>query len=241
MSQGIIYPELDKPTVVSFPLRGEWVAIHTPAHRIPSHGTDGLGQRYAFDFLRTDERGGMHFHPGSMLRYCVIGVPTRSCYCWQETIYAPFDGEVVLAKDGLREGSWLHPVADVLSVVKNTVSANVKARLFGVHALDLQAYLGNHLILRHENVYALFAHLRPNSIAVSEGQVVHEGDMLGRVGHTGNSTAPHLHFQLMDSKDPFGARGIPCAFRAYEAFEHGMWEQISAGIPQRLQRIRHPG
>ena len=46
--------ELDDPVVVDFPLRGEWAAANTPAHRIPSHGTDMLGQRYAFDFVRID-------------------------------------------------------------------------------------------------------------------------------------------------------------------------------------------
>jgi hypothetical protein len=38
--------------VVEAPLRGEWTALHTPAHRVPSHGTNHLGQRYAFDFIQ---------------------------------------------------------------------------------------------------------------------------------------------------------------------------------------------
>ena len=37
--------ELDDPVVVGFPLEGEWQAERTPAYRIPSHGTDALGQR----------------------------------------------------------------------------------------------------------------------------------------------------------------------------------------------------
>jgi len=36
--------------IVDFPLRGEWVAPNTPGSKVPSHGTDQLGQRYAFDF-----------------------------------------------------------------------------------------------------------------------------------------------------------------------------------------------
>jgi hypothetical protein len=48
--------ELDDPVVVRFPLQGEWVALRTPAHRIPSHRTNMLGQRYAFDFVRLDRR-----------------------------------------------------------------------------------------------------------------------------------------------------------------------------------------
>lgn len=42
---------------VGFPLRGEWWAVHTPAHRVPSHGTDFFAQRYAFDFARMDPSG----------------------------------------------------------------------------------------------------------------------------------------------------------------------------------------
>lgn len=44
-----------EPVVVTFPLRGEWYAPNTPGHRIPSHGTDQLGQRYASDFVKAED------------------------------------------------------------------------------------------------------------------------------------------------------------------------------------------
>jgi hypothetical protein len=62
------------PEVVRFPLRGEWVAVRTLAHRIPSHTTEMLGQRYAFDFVRPDQRKGLHLHPaGTLRRPCSAG------------------------------------------------------------------------------------------------------------------------------------------------------------------------
>jgi hypothetical protein len=62
------------PEVVRFPLRGEWVAVRTPAHRIPSHTTEMLGQRYAFDFVRPDQRKGLHLPPaGTLRRPCSAG------------------------------------------------------------------------------------------------------------------------------------------------------------------------
>jgi hypothetical protein len=49
--------ELDDATIVEFPLRGaRWIAVTTPGDRIPSHGTDMLGQRFAYDFLQVDGR-----------------------------------------------------------------------------------------------------------------------------------------------------------------------------------------
>lgn len=229
--------ELDNPVIVDFPLRGEWVAPTTPARKVPSHGTDMLGQRYAYDFFRTDERKGMHFSKGSTLKYWLTGIPTSSCYCWREDVYAPFDGEVVLTRDGLRERGRLHPVLDLLSVAKNMISLNTKA-LYSKN-IDLHFIAGNQVILKHDNVYAFFAHLYPNSIAVKTGQTVHEGDVLGKVGHTGNSTAPHLHFQLMDSIDPLVAKGIPCAFKTYEAYDGGIWKPVRNGIPKYNEKIRY--
>jgi hypothetical protein len=65
--------ELDHPVVVELPLRGEWSVERTPADRIPSHGTDLLGQRYAYDLVRTDHRSGLHLHPAGTLRFLLIG------------------------------------------------------------------------------------------------------------------------------------------------------------------------
>jgi murein DD-endopeptidase MepM/ murein hydrolase activator NlpD len=98
--------------------------------------------------------------------------------------------------------------------------------------------MGNHVILRCGDVYAGFAHLTTGSVAVGAGQQVRVGDVLGRVGHTGNSTAPHLHFQLMDGPDPLTARGVPCAFLQYEVWRDGGWRRVERAIPRNSERIR---
>jgi murein DD-endopeptidase MepM/ murein hydrolase activator NlpD len=102
----------------------------------------------------------------------------------------------------------------------------------------LPSILGNHVIARSGDVFAGFAHLAPGSVAVTDGQAVGAGEVIGRVGHTGNSTAPHLHFQLMDSADLMSANGIPCAFRSYEVLRNGAWVRVENGIPRRTDRIR---
>jgi hypothetical protein len=221
---------LDK-NVVDFPLRGEWVAVNTPAKRIPSHGTDALGERYAFDFLRIDRRKGFHFYRGSGARYWTVGLPLERCYCWGESIRAPFDGVVVKARDGIAERRRLHPVGDRLRALKNGLT-------FDPARSDLDLLIGNHVILEGSGLFAGFAHMVPGSVAVAPAQGVRTGEPLGKVGHTGNSTAPHLHFQLMDRADLMTAKGLPCAFKEYEAFRDGRWVKVNDGIPGFGERIR---
>ena len=221
---------LENPVTVTFPLRGEgWMAVTTPATRVPSHGTDMLGQRYAFDLVRVDRRRGVHVDPGGTARGLLLGTRTRDCYAWGASVHAPFDGDVVRAVDGFPERKWIHPVAEILRMVRNAVTFTPER---------LPSILGNHVILRSGDLFAGFAHLAPGTVAVIPGQRVASGDLLGRVGHTGNSTSPHLHFQLMDSPNLMTANGIACAFSGYEVERDGRWEAVTDGIPTRRERIR---
>lgn len=223
--------ELDDPVVVELPLQGEWSIERSPADRIPSHGTDLFGQRYAYDLVRTDHRRGLHVHPAGTLRWWLLGGRTRDAYGWGQPVHAAFDGVIVQALDGVPERQWLHVARESWSVVTTTVGT---AR----RGLDRARLAGNHVIMATGGTYALYAHLAPGSVAVTSGQRVRAGEVLGRVGHSGNSTAPHLHFQLMDSADPLQARGIPCAFAAYLAERGGQWHRVERGIPHRRERIR---
>jgi hypothetical protein len=224
--------ELDHPVVVELPLRGEWTIQRSPADRIPSHGTDLLGQRFAYDLVRTDDRRGFHVHPAGSLRWLLVGGRTRDCHGWGQPVHAAFDGVVVQAVDGVPERQWLHPVRESWSAVKTTVR-------FARRGLeDPRRLAGNHVIVATAGTYALYAHLAPGGVAVTGGQQVRAGEVLGRVGHSGNSTAPHLHFHLMDSADPLQARGIPCAFAVYLLERDGRWRRVESGIPHRGERIR---
>jgi murein DD-endopeptidase MepM/ murein hydrolase activator NlpD len=138
---------------------------------------------------------------------------------------------VVKAFDGIPERKRIHPLVDLLRALKNGLT-------FDPSSSDLDRLTGNHVILESPGVFAAFAHMVPGSVAVRDGQTVRAGDVLGRVGHTGNSTAPHLHFQLMDRTDIRSARGVPCAFKDYEAFKGGRWERVGEGVPGYGERIR---
>lgn len=225
--------ELSNPIAVDFPLKGEWFAPNTPAKTIPSHGTDTLGQRYAFDFVMAADWSGdskTPFH-GKTWRYYLLGLPLSQWHGWGQNVYAPCDGRIIVAKDGLKERQRVHMISDLFAVLKNGLFFNPKRD-------DVQCVTGNYIIMQINTVYALFAHFQKGSICISEGQEVKAGELLGRVGHSGNSTAPHLHFQLMDRSDLLNAKGIPCAFKHYERFVNGEWQKVIKGIPTHQERIR---
>jgi hypothetical protein len=84
-----------------------------------------------------------------------------------------------------------------------------------VRDITLQNLTGNSLI---EDIgggrYMLYAHMKPGSIpaTIQDGTHVEVGQMIGRLGNSGNSDAPHLHFQVTDSPSALVATGLPFVF-----------------------------
>lgn len=225
--------EMKDPIIVAFPLRGEWFSPNTPGTKIPSHGTNQLGTRYAYDFIQVDwERTGYPAYRVSLPQYLLFGVPLNEYYCWGQEVYAPCDGIVVRAEDSYEERTRTNLFSDLTNAYKN-------AHYFNPEKDDVQLVAGNYIIIEcGDSIYAALVHLQTGSIQVSVGQSVKKGDVIGRVGHSGNSFAPHLHFQLMDSCDITTANGLPCAFEQYEIFQDGKWKTVVNGIPTNKDRIR---
>ena len=72
---------------------------------------------------------------------------------------------------------------------------------------------GNYVIIAHYNgLYTLYAHGQAGSICVSEGQAVKKGQQILRVGSTGNSTGPHLHFEVRKSPGTYSCRVNPLSY-----------------------------
>jgi murein DD-endopeptidase MepM/ murein hydrolase activator NlpD len=98
---------------------------------------------------------------------------------------------------------------------------------------------GNYVLLKlNEKQYALLAHLVKGSIQVIPGQIVERNQPLGQLGHSGNSTMPHLHMQFMDHSDFSITQGIPFVFREYELAENSGWKTIHNSIPTTKEIVR---
>jgi hypothetical protein len=229
-------PFVRTPTIIEdiaaqaleFPLRGEWQAINTPAYRIPSHGTDYLAQRYAYDFVQIDARGNP-ICESHMWRYFLTKPSVEIVHGWDASVHAPATGRIVDAADGWPDRRKLNFFVDYFSTFV------FPPRLSG---RDLRVLAGNYVTIETDAGYVLLAHLQNGALSVRVGQLVFSGDVIGFVGNSGNTMIPHLHIQMMDGSDPLQAKPLPCYFVGIEEWNGSAWRPTTDGVPQRLQRIR---
>jgi murein DD-endopeptidase MepM/ murein hydrolase activator NlpD len=112
--------------------------------------------------------------------------------------YTCYDADVIAVADGT-----------VVSVLDN-LEDQPPGKLPDVSTITLTTVTGNHVILDlGGGVYAFYAHMRKKSIVVHVGERVKRGQLLGKLGNSGNTSAPHLHFHLMDGISVLGSNGIP--------------------------------
>lgn len=124
--------------------------------------------------------------------------------------------------DGATPQQWYGFGAEVLAVADGTVvfsRSDMPEETPGVaveHVHHPEDYGGNQIILQiAPGVYAIYAHLQPGSLRVATGDVVTAGQQLALLGNTGNSTAPHLHFGLLDAPDALTGNSLPMVFTSY--------------------------
>jgi murein DD-endopeptidase MepM/ murein hydrolase activator NlpD len=210
--------------LLSLPFTGRWLVQNSPARRVPSHGTDLLGERYAIDFVGVDARGRTAARRD--WRTALATEPAERFAAFGRPILAPADGVVVVAHDGEPDHEARR---SQLALVPYALGQRNRLRE-GVSAIA-----GNHVVLRLPGggPFVALVHLRAGSLLVRAGETVRGGQKLAECGNSGNSTQPHLHVQVMDSADLSVARGVPMAFRRYREWRRGRGEPapVESGVP----------
>ena len=134
------------------------------------------------------------------------GLANSDYYCFGAVLLVPGSGTVIKVDDG-------HPDSDP----GKKDEAHPK---------------GNHVVIDHGNdEFSFLAHFKQGTITVKVGDRVVAGQVLGLCGNSGNTSEPHLHYQLHNE----AGECLPARFRNY--FADGV--EVGAGEPVRGQRVRH--
>jgi len=150
-------------------------------------GTEHGLQRFAVDFIRIDDLG--RAAAGDLTR-------NESFFTFGEPVYAVADGRVVRARNDLPDIPPLNEPPGSAFTTGTTLGNNIGVKLRG-------------------GQYALYAHLKRGSIRVHAGQRVRRGQMLARVGNSGQTGGSHLHFQLNDGPSPVASNSPPFVVRQF--------------------------
>lgn len=187
------------PNDYHLPVKGTWYIAGGPS--LQSHHRWSTGQEFAIDFDSLGVNSRTYSGQGSKLTdYNDYG----------QDVMAAADGVVVEARnDAMESDSNLQQPGESRMAYQ--------ARWQGQqNAMIQKGYLelfGNYVVIRHEGgEFSTYAHLRTGSVRVKKDDVVKRGQVIGQLGYTGNSTSPHLHFQVTDGLDPLYSRGIPVVF-----------------------------
>ncbi len=189
VTEQLAVTEVDKRTlpVLSAPLRGERYiaadgccdAVRHTRALLPVNGQPFLAQRYAIDYEQADAQNRIF-----------TGDPRNpdSYTIFGNDVLAVADGTVVGTRNDLREQT------------PGVYPSNIP-----IDEAD-----GNFVVLDIGNGFFVnYAHMQPGSVRPKPGDKVHRGDVIGLVGNTGNSVAPHLHLHVMDGPSPLAAQGLP--------------------------------
>ncbi len=193
-NERIIHPmevaivNVSKPTEFSLGLpfnkKGKWLygAESHKGSRFITEGKATYPQRFAIDWVFIDNNGLLT--KGDIKE-------NKNWNTYGIELISVADGKIIDIKDGIIENE---PLSEDMAVriTKETIG-------------------GNYIIIDiGNNIHAFYGHLIPNSLKVSIGDKVKKGQVIGLLGNSGNSDAPHLHFHLESKSNAFlGGEGIP--------------------------------
>jgi murein DD-endopeptidase MepM/ murein hydrolase activator NlpD len=188
------------PNEYDFPLSGSWWVGAGPS--LHSHHRWAVPEEFALDLVALGGSGLTHKGDGNKL---------DDYYDYGRDVMAVADGVVVETVSDQTEANdrLKRPGESEEDFEQRTVAAQA-----ALLARGYKAVIGNYVVIRHPGgEFSDYAHLRQGSVKVKAGDKVTRGQVIGQVGHTGNTTEPHLHFQLTDGPDPLYSRGLPVVFR----------------------------
>lgn len=191
------------------PFDDAWVVVNGCYTKEFSHSWGVPSQRYAYDFLIIDEEGKSYKNDPTVV---------EDYYCYGLPLKAPADGVIMEVVNDAKE-STLYGKGRYINRAKHLA--------------------GNYIIIQHEHQeLTMLAHLKKDSVLVEVGDTVKRGQVVARCGNTGNSSEPHLHFQLQNRKSFYSSSGLPITFNDLEITTHPNYARLDSRPTMDIKKIK---
>lgn len=175
-------------TSLTFPIRGKGVIGQD---WITNGGHGGFWNAFAIDIDGLDQNYAAQLNDAN---------ENASDPGWGREILAPAAGTVVYARNDVPTNP--HPGEEP--------GDNWYRALHD----PVMAYAGNCVIVDHGNSeYSVMMHMQPGSVTVKVGDRVATGQVIGRLGNSGDAFGPHLHYQLQSGPQIFHDQALPFRFQ----------------------------
>ena len=188
------------PITYRAPVNGRWFVV--ASGDVSQHHRWVVSSEYALDITRMN---------ADMRTYTGDGTHFSDYITFRQPIVAVADGVVVATRNDREENeATLRQPGEAFDAYMQRVVETQQATIMQG---GFDAVAGNYVLIRHASgEHSLYAHLHQGSVRVNVGDTVTAGAQIAEAGSSGNSTEPHLHFQLIDGPDLNAARGLPITF-----------------------------
>jgi hypothetical protein len=231
----------EQKTVLDLPFKG--VCLITDGHDFLAHhrriplmnpyvikiGLTANSARFAYDFTLADPNGNTYERDGSSV---------EDYHGWGKPVFCPGDGKVVSAAHDKPDSDKIHQ--SFISLAPEEYE-QLRIQAFDrLREAGIKEILGNHIIIDHGNSeFSLLDHMQKDSVKVDVGDEVARGALIGKIGNSGDSGFPHIHYELQNGRDIFTSEGLPSRFRKFELLLGTNTERIENLCPNTGMIIKH--
>lgn len=118
--------------------------------------------------------------------------------------YPSYAGYYIRPISGGRKSQGIHGhnAVDLAAPVGTPIVASAAGTVIISRTGTWSGGYGNYVVISHGNgTQTLYSHMLKNTVSV--GEKVDQGETIGYIGMTGNTTGPHIHFEIRGGKNPF--------------------------------------
>jgi hypothetical protein len=159
-------------------------------------GITANNSRFAYDFVLVNKQ--LQMFKESPRR-------NEDFFSWGKPIYCPGDGKIASTVSDMPDNPLYEPPPfDVEAHIKEPDTA-------------MKKHLGNYTIIDHGNKeFSILAHMQTDSVQVKCGDKVVKGELIGRIGNSGDSSSPYIHYQFQNGRDLRTSEGLPSKFQRFD-------------------------